>query len=525
MRLDKLLSLVALSLLTVAIPAPDSAQSSQASRDASSSTSQSSTTTKSNTNNSTASATSSSINSATTSLRSSVNITSTPSATATSTSATTSTAVASPPPSKNGTTPSKNGTTPSKNGTTGLVNGVLSVGSYTPKLSKYLPVADISWDKYSVIKFGPIPLTKDIGLGLIGAQGPEVENLLKQLVKTAHANHVKVVLSIGGREGSQYFSSMMPQNGYDSASALVSSIHVLKSEYNLDGFDFDWEFPGNTNDGLPCNQRNESDSGNFSLFLRAFRAKDSPDAATAVSATVGLAPFNSGEYGVPLLDVSLAFAEFLDYVTIMNYDVWTPASAVPLVGPNAPLQVGCTFDNRVSSQSARTAVEAWTKAGMPAAKILLGVPTYGHSYAVEPSAAIDASGKLAEYPAFNGGAHPQGDVWDVIPGPNATDVCGNATHITGDWYFRNLVNATDGFLDANGTAREDIWYRYDDCTQTPYAYNKTSGIMLSYDDVKSFEAKGKFVKAMKLGGFAVWEAAGDYNDLLLDAILDGVRSG
>ena len=257
------------------------------------------------------------------------------------------------------------------------------------------------------------------------------------------------------------------------------------------------------------------------MFLRAFRAKD---AAMTVSATVGLAPFNSGEYGVPLIDVSLAFAEFLDYVTIMNYDVWTPASAVPLVGPNAPLQVGCAFDNRISSMSARTAVEVWTKAGMPTGKILLGVPTYGHSYAVEPSAAIDVSGNLTEYPPFNGGAHPQGDAWDVVPGPNATDICGNATHATGDWHFRNMVNATDGFLDANGTAREGVSYRYDDCTQTPYAYNKTSGIMVSYDDAKSFEAKGKFVKAMKLGGFAVWEAAGDYNDLLLNAILDGVRS-
>ena len=222
--------------------------------------------------------------------------------------------------------------------------------------------------------------------------------------------------------------------------------------------------------------------------------------------------------------MSLAFAEFVDYATIMNYDVWTPTSAIPLVGPNVPLQVGCTFDDRISSQSARTAVEAWTKAGMPAGKILLGVPTYGHSYAVEPSAAIDASGKLTEYPAFNKGVHLQGDAWDVVPGPNVTDVCGNQTYVTGDWYFRNLVNATDGFLDVNGTAREGIVYRYDECTQTPYAYNKTDGIMVSYDDVRSFEAKGKFVKAMKLGGFAVWEAAGDYNDLLLDAILDGVRS-
>ena len=55
-----------------------------------------------------------------------------------------------------------------------------------------------------------------------------------------------------------------------------------------------WEFPGNTNDGLPCNQRNESDAGNFSLFLRAIRAKDS---AMTVSATVGLTPFARASMG------------------------------------------------------------------------------------------------------------------------------------------------------------------------------------------------------------------------------------
>ncbi|KAI1788086.1 endochitinase [Ganoderma leucocontextum] len=495
MHLDKLFSLIALPVLVVASPAPGSTQlASQVSRITGSSASPSNTSTKSSRGSSATSTTASSTDDATiaTSLTSSISIVDTSSATTTSTSSTISTAAASPPPPA-----------PSKNNTTGLVNGVLSVGWYTPKLSKYLPVADISWDKYSVIKFGSIPLTKDISAGVIGAQGPDVENLLKQLVKAAHANHVKVVLSIGGREGSQYFSSMMPQSGDDGASALVLSIHALSQEYDLDGFDFDWEFPGNTDDGLRCNQRNESDSGNFSFFLRAFRAKGG---AVTVSATVGLAPFNSGEYGVPLIDVSLLFAEFLDYVTIMNYDVWTPASAV-------------------SSASARTAVEAWTKAGMPAGKILLGVPTYGHGYAVEPSDVIDASGKLAEYPAFDKDTHPQGDAWDVVPGPNATDICGNQTYATGNWYFHNLVNATNGFLDANGTAREGIPYRYDDCTQTPYAYNKTSGVMVSYDDVKSFEAKGMFVKAMKLGGFAVWEAAGDYNDLLLDAILDGVQSG
>lgn len=42
--------------------------------------------------------------------------------------------------------------------------------------------------------------------------------------------------------------------------------------------------------------------------------------------------------------------------------------------------------------------------------------------------------------------------------------------------------------------------------------------MVSYDDPESFKAKGAFIKEHKLGGFAVWEATGDSNNILVDAI-------
>lgn len=42
--------------------------------------------------------------------------------------------------------------------------------------------------------------------------------------------------------------------------------------------------------------------------------------------------------------------------------------------------------------------------------------------------------------------------------------------------------------------------------------------MVSYDDPQSFAAKGKFIVDHNLLGFAVWQAAGDYNNLLLDSI-------
>jgi chitinase len=52
----------------------------------------------------------------------------------------------------------------------------------------------------------------------------------------------------------------------------------------------------------------------------------------------------------------------------------------------------------------------------------------------------------------------------------------------------------------------------------PYVYNKTSGVMVSYDNAASFRAKGGFIASQGLRGFGMWEAGGDYNNILLNAI-------
>jgi len=67
-----------------------------------------------------------------------------------------------------------------------------------------------------------------------------------------------------------------------------------------------------------------------------------------------------------------------------------------------------------------------------------------------------------------------------------------------------------------------------------YVYNKTSEIMVSYDDAQvcglvvknlietifrqAFADKGSFITSTGLRGFAMWEAGGDYNNILIDAI-------
>ncbi|KAJ7852463.1 hypothetical protein B0H14DRAFT_2354767, partial [Mycena olivaceomarginata] len=49
----------------------------------------------------------------------------------------------------------------------------------------------------------------------------------------------------------------------------------------------------------------------------------------------------------------------------------------------------------------------------------------------------------------------------------------------------------------------------------PYVYDPTSHRMISYDDARSF--------VHQLAGFSMWDLAGDYYDILLNAIQGGMR--
>src|SRR5258707_5082033 len=140
----------------------------------------------------------------------------------------------------------------------------------------------------------------------------------------------------------------------------------------------------------------------------------------------------------------------------MNSDVW--GSFSNSVGPNAPLDDSCA---PTQAGSAMSAVEAWTNAGFPADKIILGVASYGHSYHVNSSAAYDASGKIHPYVPYNETLQPAGDKWDIV---SSVDACGNPNVVDGVFHFWGLIDG--GFLNANGTVAKGIDYVFDECSQT-----------------------------------------------------------
>ena len=159
------------------------------------------------------------------------------------------------------------------------------------------------------------------------------------------------------------------------------------------------------------------------------------------------------------------FAKLLDYVAIMNYDLWGSWSSA--VGPNAPLNDTCA-PLQYQQGSAVSAVRAWTSAGLPRDQLVLGVGSYGHSFLVNESVALTQQVEITAYPQFEP-TQPRGDSSDDKPG---VDVCGAETGWGGVFNFWGLVDGK--FLDEKGQPLQGIDYRYDECSQTVRVWNSRS---------------------------------------------------
>ncbi|PBK97675.1 glycoside hydrolase family 18 protein [Armillaria gallica] len=363
-------------------------------------------------------------------------------------------------------------------------------------------VNDIPWLKYTEVTFAFAETTPDVNI--VSFNGSGSQDLLLRFVAAAHQNGVNAKVSVGGWTGSLYWSSNVAE---ENRTAWVKTLTDMVDVYDLDGLDFDWEYPGTQ--GIGCNTISANDTQNFLAFLKELR--EHPIGANlTLSAAVYINPFTDQD-GVPSTNVT-AFADYLDYVAIMNYDIWGPWSAT--VGPNAPLNDSCAHPEHQMG-SAVSAVSAWTAAGFPSNQLLLGVAAYGHSFSVtKVDAFSESSDTLALYAPVNSSVHPVGDSWDDTEA--GVDVCGNVTTISGVVDFWGLIE--QGYLTENGDVVDGVPYVFDNCSQTPFIYNTTTEVMISYDNAESFAAKGQFIADMDLAGFAMWEAGGDYHNILLDSI-------
>ncbi|KAJ2721829.1 hypothetical protein GGI07_003712 [Coemansia sp. Benny D115] len=374
---------------------------------------------------------------------------------------------------------------------TGTESG-MTIGYY-PSWKK-AQSANVDFSKYTHINmaFG-IPTSS----GTISFDG---DWFLPQVVTDVHSKGAKVLLSVGGWTGSNLFSTIVKDPG--ARSTLISSMVNYVKNYNLDGIDIDWEYPGRL--GNNCNiYDNANDTPNFLKFLQDLRATFDSTFGTRqklITLAVRVEPFDlNGGYST---DVS-GFAKVVDYANLMQYDInggWNTET-----GPNAPFNYEKGKGLQASFVSA---IDAWTSAGWPANQLTAGIGFYGRSTIASVDMTKDPTNQY----------QPQQSVVPLGDSEDAPwyDACAGSTANSGTWMWRHLRD--QGVLTSPTTPAAPWVRQWDPISQTPWLFNPSTKQFISYDDMDSLKIKVDYAASKGLAGTMVWSINMDYNNELLDTI-------
>ena len=294
-------------------------------------------------------------------------------------------------------------------------------------------------------------------------------NQLKKL-KAKHPG-LKVLISLGGWTWSRGFSSAArPEN----RQAFVASCIDAYIRGNLpvtdgaggaaaaagvfDGIDIDWEYPNAC--GISCGSA--EDRQNFTALLAEFRRQlNEVRAGLLLTAAVG-----AGVDKIRATDPG-QYHPSLDYINVMTYDfhgAFEPITNHHSALFNSPADPS-TGDQRYYNSN--DAMQAFLDAGVPAAKLNLGIGFYGRGW--------------TNVANVNNGLYQSGS-----PAPG--------TYEAGIEDYKVLKNAA-------GTSHTDS------AAGAHWKYNGST--FWSYDTPGVIAQKMNYVKAQGLGGAFFWEFSGD----------------
>jgi len=283
---------------------------------------------------------------------------------------------------------------------------------------------------------------------------------------------LSVLVSVGGWSWSGNFSDMALTK--TSRGVFIDSVNEYIERNKLDGLDIDWEYPGQA--GSSSHFRAE-DKRNFTLLLEELRASfDQQEKGLHRRLLLTIAAGASMSY---LSHTDMAEVQrYVDTVNLMAYDYYEPGDG-GITGHHAPLYANPLDPNGVSAD--RSVME-FEKAGVPADKIVLGVPFYGH-------------------------------VWGAVERAN------HGLYQRGKAMGSTYVQYGDLTKTMLGKGFDRYW---DPVASAPYLYNTESGTFVSYEDPESLAAKCEYVVKQKLAGVMFWDYAGDPDGVLLDALNKGL---
>jgi chitinase len=376
-----------------------------------------------------------------------------------------------------------------------LVAACAQVPTSNPDLVGYYAgwngVVPIDMSRLSAINYSFLALRGDgsVAVANPGAEEPVLAYLRSQ--KAARPGQL-LFASVGGWTGSGGFSDM----AHDHAARerfIVSSLEFLRRN-GFDGIDIDWEYPGaigaGCGAGATCDR--PSDKEDFVRLAREMRtAFDAAGAADGHHYRLTIAAGADGKFAANATGPWLArLAASLDWVNLMSYDyhgTWErTANFVAPLRTEAGSPEGGSVDSSVSLFIAE---------GVPAEKLVLGVPFYGKGWA---GCAPGPRGGL--YQPCAELARPDHEAtfefaWLEDQGYLAQDASGE------------LAVPGRGFARAWNAAASE-----------PSLFDAASGTFIAYDDERSMREKARYAKDRGLRGVMFWELTADRHGELARAL-------
>jgi chitinase len=288
--------------------------------------------------------------------------------------------------------------------------------------------------------------------------------------------HLRTLISVGGWADSERFSDASLTA--ESRQLFAKSCADFANEHALDGVDIDWEFP--VSGGDKDHIARPEDKRNFTLLLAELRSQ--LDARGKVKGKRYLLTIAAPAGGLQRMEVD-QIHQHLDFINLMTYDFAGPWSKT--TGFNAALH---PVPDQPEQMSASKAVEMYRKAGVPAEKIVLGVPFYGRGW----TGVNDAN---------NGLFQPR------------DDAAAKGSRVGPDQY-KELKD------DKDGKAGKRFWHEQ---AKVPWLWNPQTRVFVSYDDPESLKLKAQYARDKKLGGVMFWELEhDDEQSSLLNALREGL---
>lgn len=271
---------------------------------------------------------------------------------------------------------------------------------------------------------------------------------------------LEILLSVGGWGADNFSDAALTD---ESRERFASSAVQLVDAHSLDGIDLDWEYPGQAGPGIKFRPE---DKENFTLLLATMRRHLGSRRLTIAS--------TGGRY-FEHTEMEKAH-RYLDWVNVMTYDF--AGSWSQTTGHHTPL-------HRSGSAPVASAdfIEQHIRAGIPRHKIVLGAAFYGRSW----------KGVRRE----NNGLHQPFESYDK------------------DVPYSEIASS---YLTSSSFRR--LW---DAEARAPYLWDESEGRFVTYDDPESIREKTRYIKAQRLGGIMYWEHSHDPQEVLLTAIVEGLK--